>query len=216
MNFLAGFSLSWVDFVTVIVLAIGFVRGRKRGLSEELLDTVMWLAIVALGALFYRMLADLMASKPMFSRLTYHLAAYILIALVIKIVFLLMKRSFGQKLVESDMFGRAEFYLGMGAGMVRWTCMYIFALSMLHAPHYTEEELAQRLREVEYNYGSDFFPSVDKIQSEVFKASMTGKNLAKYAPQILMAPSDGSADSVRHENSMGKRREREIDSISRR
>src|SRR4051794_18633279 len=91
MNF-AGIPLSWIDFVTVIVLLVGFLRGRKRGLSEEILDTTMWIAIVALGALFYRTLADLMAMKPMFSRLTYCVSAYIVIALVLKIIFAIIKK----------------------------------------------------------------------------------------------------------------------------
>lgn len=212
MNF-TGITLSWVDFVTAIVLIIGFVRGRKRGFSEEMLDTAMWISIVVLGAFFYRTLGNLMAQKPWLSRLTYHLFAYILIALMLKITFVLVKKHLGEKLTESDMFGRAEFYLGMGAGMLRWTCMYLFALSLLHAPHYTEEELAQRKREVEYNYGSDFFPSVDKIQAEVFTVSLTGKNLQKYLPQMLMSPTDSSAEPLRNDNSMGKRREREVDSI---
>jgi len=212
MNF-AGISLSWVDFLTAAVLLVGFVCGRKRGLSEELLETVQWVAILVLGALFYRPLGDLMAQKPVLSRLTYYILAYILIALVIKITFVIIKKYFGQKLIESDMFGRAEFYLGMCAGMLRWSCMYIFALSLLHAPHYTEAELAQRMKEVEYNYGSDFFPSVDKLQTEVYQMSVTGKSLAKYLPQVLISPASSSSGPLRNENSMGKRREREIDSM---
>jgi uncharacterized membrane protein required for colicin V production len=212
MNF-AGIALSWVDFLTAAVLLIGFVRGRKRGLSEELLDTLQWLTILGVAAFFYRPLGDLMAKQPWLSQLTYYIIAYLLIALVIKLFFLMLKRQFGEKLVESDLFGRAEFYLGMGAGMVRWICMYVFVLSLLHAPHYSEAELAQRKRDVEYNYGSDFFPSVDKLQAEVFQVSVTGKNLAKYIPYVLMSGASGEAAALRNEHSMGKRREREIDSM---
>lgn len=212
MNF-AGIALSWVDFVTGAVLLIGFARGRKRGLSEELLDTVQWVAILGLATFFYRPLGNLMARQPWLSQLTYYILAYLLIALVVKIVFVMIKRQFGEKLVESDLFGRAEFYLGMGAGMLRWTCMYVFALSILHAPHYTEAELAQRKKEVEYNYGSDFFPSVDKLQAEVYQVSLTGKNLAKYVPYVLMSPTSGEATPLRNDQSMGKRREREIDNM---
>ncbi|HMJ88195.1 MAG TPA: CvpA family protein [Candidatus Acidoferrum sp.] len=206
-------SLSWVDFATAIVLLIGFLCGRKRGLSEELLDTVQWLAIIALGALFYRPLGNFMAHQPWLSQLTYYVLAYILIALLIKITFVFIKKSFGEKLIESDIFGRVEFYFGMLAGMLRWTCMYVFALSLLHAPHYSEAELAQRQKEVEYNFGSDFFPSIDKIQVEVYEVSVTGRNLQKYLPQVLISPTSGDATPIRHENSMGKRREREVDSI---
>src|SRR5258706_9302795 len=76
-----GFPISWVDFVTVIVVGIGFVRGRKRGLSEELLDVLQWIIIVVAGAFFYRTLGDLMNQKPLLSQLSFYLLSYILIAL---------------------------------------------------------------------------------------------------------------------------------------
>src|SRR5687768_17160322 len=120
---LGSMPISWVDFVTLIILCVGFVHGRKRGLSEELLDTIQWVAIIVAGAFFYHMLADLLNTRPLLSMTTYCVLSYIIIALVIKILFVLFKRRFGQKLVESDIFGRFEFYGGMGAGALRWTCM---------------------------------------------------------------------------------------------
>jgi hypothetical protein len=212
MNF-AGISLSWVDFVTAAVLLIGFIRGRKRGLSEELLETTQWVTILGIGVFFYRPLGDLMAQQPWLSRLTYYILAYILIAIVIKVVFLMIKRQFGEKLVESDLFGRCEFYFGMGAGVLRWSCMYLFVLSILHAPHYTEAEIEARRKEVEYNYGSDFFPGPHQLQAEVFKVSLTGKNVDKYLFFVLMSPTSGEATPLRNDNSMGRRREREIDNM---
>jgi len=45
--------ISWVDFLTLIVIFVGVVRGRKRGLSEELLDTIQWIGIIIAGAGIY-------------------------------------------------------------------------------------------------------------------------------------------------------------------
>lgn len=206
-----GFSVSWVDFVTLLVVCVGFVRGRKRGLSEELLDTVQWLIIVVAGAFFYHALGDLMSRKPLLSLLSYYLLSYILIAVSIKLVFMFFKKRLGQKLVESDIFGRFEFYGGMAAGSVRWLCMYLFVLSMLHAPYYTPEELAARKRAVDYNFGSDFFPSIDKIQAEVFKVSLTGKGADKFLSQLLIESTSSDAKALRGETSLAKRRERAVD-----
>lgn len=207
----ANIPISWVDFVTIIVVGIGFVRGRKRGLSEELLDTFQWISIVVAGAFFYRQLGDLMNQRPVLSPVTYYLLSYILIAMVVSLVFMFFKKRFGQKLVESDIFGRLEFYGGMLAGSTRWLCMYFFFLSMLHAPQYTPEELAQRKKEVDYNYGSDFFPSIDKIQAEVFAVSFTGKGAEEYLGQFLIDPTSQDAKPLRGENSLAKRRERAVD-----
>jgi len=212
MTFTTGsFPLSWVDFVTLLVLCIGFVRGRKRGLSEELLDTLQWIVIVVVGALFYRQLGDVINQRPVLSPVSYYLISYISIIVVTSSVFLFFKKRFGQKLVESDIFGRFEFYGGMGAGCVRWLCMYFVLLSMLHAPHYSEEELAQRKKDVEYNFGSDFFPSIDKIQAEVFTVSLTGQGAGKYLGQFLIDPSSSDSGPLRGENSMARRRERAVD-----
>jgi hypothetical protein len=205
--------ISWVDFVTLIVLLIGFARGRKRGLSEELLDTLQWVAIVVVGALCYRQLAALLAQKPLLSPAANNIFSYIAIALVLKIIFTLIKKRIGQKLIDGDVFGRFEFYAGMAAGMLRWSCMYFVLLSLLHAPQYTPEELAHRRKEVEYNYGSDFFPSIDKMQVTVFQNSLTGKNAAKYLGMWMIDPSTSSAAPLRNDNSMARRRERDIDAI---
>jgi uncharacterized membrane protein required for colicin V production len=206
-----GLPIGWVDFVTLLVVGIGFVRGRKRGMSEELLDVLQWIIIVVAGAFFYRTLGDLMNQRPLLSQLSYYLLSYILIALAVSLVFLFLKKRLGQKLVESDSFGVFEFYGGMAAGCVRWLCMYLFALSMLHAPYYSPEYLAQRAKEVDYNYGSDFFPAPCKIQASVFKDSLTGKGAEKYLGRFMMESTSGDAKALRGEDSLAKRRERAVD-----
>lgn len=210
---MGGLTVGWVDFVTILVICIGIVRGRKRGLSEELLDTLMWVIIVVAGAFLYRVMGNILIQKPILSLLTYYMLSYIVVALAVKSIFVLIKRKFGQKMVESDMFGRLEFYGGMGAGSVRFLCMYLFALSLLHAPHYSEEFFAKRAKEVDYNYGSDFFPHPCKIQVSVFQNSFTGKNAEKYLAILLIEQTDGSARSVRDDTSLAKRNERKIDAI---
>src|SRR6186713_161218 len=98
---MGGWTVGWVDFVTLLVICIGIVRGRKRGLSEELLDTTMWLIIVVAGALLYRTIGNVLIQKPILSLLTFYMLSYIAVALAVKIIFVLIKRKFGQKLVES-------------------------------------------------------------------------------------------------------------------
>ena len=212
-KFAGALTVGWVDFVTILVLCAGMMRGRKRGLSEEILDTTMWILILVAGAFLYRGLGDLMGQKPLLSRLTYYMLSYILIALGVKIVFTFIKQKFGAKIVESDMFGRMEFYGGMAAGSVRFACIYLFLLSLLHAPHYSAEFLAKRAKDVDYNYGSDFFPHPSKIQKAVFQDSFTGKNAEQHLPMLLIVQMDGNSKAIRDDNSMAKRNERKIDQI---
>ncbi len=212
-KYAGSLTVGWVDFVTILVICVGIMRGRKRGLSEELLDTTMWILILVAGGFYYRNLGDLMNQKPLLSKLTYYMLSYILIALGLKILFTFIKQKFGAKIVESDLFGRLEFYGGMAAGAVRFTCIYFFLISLLHAPHYSAEFLAKRAKDVDYNYGSDFFPHPSKIQKAVFNDSFTGKRAEQHFAKLLMEQMDGNSKAIRDETSMARRNERKIDQI---
>jgi hypothetical protein len=201
---MGSFTVGWVDFLALLVVCLGIVRGRKRGLSEELLDTTMWIIIILTAGFCYHNLGNLMSRKPFLSNLTYYMMSYILIALVIKIVFTLIKKKFGQKMVESDIFGRLEYY-----------GVFFFLVSLLHAPHYSEEFLAKRAIAVDYNYGSDFFPHPCKIQKAVFQNSFIGMNAEKHLAMLLIEQTEGNSKAIRDESSMGRRNERKIDAIMR-
>lgn len=212
-NTMLGLRIGWVDFLTVLVVLVGVVRGRQRGLSEEFLDTLQWVLILVACAFLYKGLSAVLQIKPMFSQLTYYVISYLLIAFAIKIVFLLLKKKFGQKFVESDMFGRMEFYGGMAAGAVRFTCVYFFLLSLLHAPHYSPEYWAKRAKEVDYNYGSDFFPAPCKIQRSVFENSFTGTRAKEFLAFLLIEQTSGESKALRDDKSLARRNERTIDAI---
>jgi uncharacterized membrane protein required for colicin V production len=212
-TFASGLAVGWVDFVLLLVIVVGILRGRKRGLSEEILDTAMWILILIAGAFLYRGLGDLLNQKPLLSKLSFYMLSYIIIALGIKTVFALIKSKLGAKVVESDVFGRLEFYGGMTAGAVRFTCIFVFLLALLHAPYYSPEFLAQRAKDVDYNYGSDFFPHPSKIQNAVFKDSFFGKNLEKHLGMLLIEQQDGSAKDYRDDSSLARRNENKIDAI---
>jgi uncharacterized membrane protein required for colicin V production len=209
------FTFSWVDLITVLVLVIGFVRGRKRGLSEEFLDVLQWGVIVTLSILFYRPVGDFMNQQRLVSQAMSYVFSILTIALVVKMIFSLFKRQLGQKIIDGDVFGRFEYYLGMLAGMVRWSCMYFLVLSMLHAPHYTKEYRVAKAKSDDYNWGTSIFPSVMSIQEEVFTRSLTGRNAEKYLASVLIAPSSIDSNQLRDDNSMGRRREREVDQLMR-
>ena len=182
MKVAGNLTVGWVDFLTILVICIGIVRGRKRGLSEEILDTIMWILILIASAFLYHGLGDLLSKKPLFSRLTYYMLSYMTIGLGVKFIFVLIKSKMGAKVAESDVFGRLEFYGGMAAGVVRFTCIYLFLFSLLHAPHYSAEFLAQRAKEVDYNYGSDFFPHPSKLHLQGIFHRQKHREVSRHPP----------------------------------
>jgi uncharacterized membrane protein required for colicin V production len=207
---LGKFTLTWFDLMVLGLVAYGIFRGRKRGMSEELLDVFQWLCIVVLGALLYSPLGKSLAHFAGFPLLLSNILAYAFVAIVIKFSFAAVKRSVGEKLVHSDAFGRFEYYLGMLAGSVRCLCILIFALSFLHAKYISDGERAATARMQAENFGSISFPTMGSLQQTVFYESHAGKFIKKHLREQLIQPTVGGGPAG---ESIARRRERDVDDV---
>ena len=207
---LGNFQLTWFDLVVLGLVAYGIFRGRKRGMSEELLDVFQWLCIVVLGALLYSPLGKAMARFAGFPLLLSNILAYAFVAITIKFTFSSVKRSVGEKLVHSDAFGRFEYYLGMMAGSLRCLCILIFALSFLHAKYISDAERAATAKMQADNFGSISFPTMGSLQQTIFYESHSGKFIKKHLKEQLIRPVASGGGSAPGE-SMAKQRQRDLD-----
>jgi uncharacterized membrane protein required for colicin V production len=179
---------NWFDLLLVVVLLMGLFHGRKRGMSEELLLFLQWVAIVLVSAALYQPLGDrLVASTPL-SHLTCYVIAYIALAILVAVAFLLFKRLFHGKLLGSDAFGRAEYYLGMAAGMTRFGCALLAGLALLNARAYTSEEIRAYQAYQNEVYGSEYFPGLQTLQANVFEKSLTGPLIRAHLGFLLIKP----------------------------
>ncbi len=179
------------DLVLIVVLLAGIYRGRKRGMSEELLSLFQWLAILFGCAFIYQPGADLLVqSTSMFNRLTCYLLAYVTVASLVCLVFLGIKRALGGKLLGSDIFGRAEYYLGMGSGLVRAGCMLLVALALLNARYFSPAEVGNAEKLQNDIYGSNFFPTLQSVQVSVFNKSLTGPWIKSNLGFLLISPTE--------------------------
>jgi len=177
------------DLALLVVLTAGILQGRKHGMSEELLSLFTWLAILFGCALLYQPGAELIGQfTSMFSRLTCYLIAYVCGAALIFLLFLGIKRALGGKLLGSDIFGRSEYYLGMGSGLVRFSCMLLAALALLNARYFSPKEVrAMEARDIDL-YGSTFFPGLHSLQATVFDRSLTGPWIKENLGFLLIEP----------------------------
>jgi len=188
---------NWFDLAVVTVLLLGIWRGQKNGMSGELLPLLKWLVILVVSAHSYEPLGRwIMANSP-FGLLTSYIAAYLLSALGVMAVFSLGKRWLGGKLVGSDVFGRAEYYLGMGAGMLRFACVLVAALALLNARLYSDAEVRAMQRFQREMYGSNFFPTLSTLQKEVFEASWIGPQVKRYCQSLLIRPTPPGGKDLR-------------------
>ncbi|HXS68874.1 MAG TPA: CvpA family protein [Candidatus Polarisedimenticolia bacterium] len=190
---------NWFDIAIICVLALGLQRGRKHGMSEELMLVMKWLAMIVACGLGYSVIGDVIADNTVFTKLAAYLMAYIVIALGISVAFLVIKKMTHGKLVGSDVFGSGEYYLGMIAGMVRYACILIFACAFLNAPLYTKSQIADDLKYQNDVYGSDFFPKLYSVQEDVFENSFVGAHIHNELGFLLIKSTARETKQVRKE-----------------
>jgi len=195
--------LDWFDIAILLVLAWGLQRGRKHGMSTEVMLVLKWITIIVVGAFTYNILGDVIADSTVFTRLSAYLMAYIGTALFITVVFLGIKKMAHGKLVGSDVFGSGEYYLGMMAGVVRYACILIFGLALLNAPLYTQSEIAADLKFQNDVYGSDFFPKLYNVQADVFKNSFVGPHIQNELGFLLIKGTPAERKEIHKEREVG-------------
>jgi uncharacterized membrane protein required for colicin V production len=166
------------DLILVVILALGIRAGRKKGMSGELYDLLKWLIVIAACSALYEQVANFMTGGVMgswfhFSRLTTFLVAYVAMLLVGTAFFHLLKEKVGAKLAGSDFFGRSEYFLGMGAGLLRYTCIVLAGLALLNARYFSPKEVKAMENFQNEWYGSNFFPTWQSAQAMVFQQSFT-------------------------------------------
>ncbi len=180
--------VNWFDLLVVIMILLGITRGRKHGMSEEMMITMQWLAIIFAGAYLYKPLGQALSESSPMSHLFCYIATYLTLAAAIKVAFVLFKKAIGGKLIGSNVFGSAEYYLGMVAGAVRFLCILIFSMSLLNAPYYSSQALAaSKAYDVDV-YGKQYFPTVSSVQEQVFKESLLGTQFKEHVPFLLITP----------------------------
>ena len=193
---------NWFDVALLLVVAFGFWRGRRNGMTKEFLPVSLWLAIVIGGALGYQPLGDLFIQqgyiksvfgKSITEQTAAYLSSYLIIVTVVFIVFSFIKRKLKPRLEGSNLFGSSEYYFGMVAGVLRYACMVIFALALLNAPYYSQADVMAAKAYNNRNFGGglagysgDFFPTISELQISVFKDSLTGPFLKDNLSVLLI------------------------------
>ena len=180
--------INWFDILVVVVLLVGYTRGRKQGMSKELLQVMKWLTVILVSAIGYEPLGEWLHTTVSLGKLASFIISYCFIAAFVLLLFTLLNETLGRKLACSDTFGKGEFYLAMLAGMLRFACILIVFLALLNARLYTTAEIKAMQKFQDDNYGSQFFPTLSSVQGEVFEESFVGPQIRKYASFLLIKP----------------------------
>lgn len=210
---LTKIHISWVDLAVVAILCVGLARGRKRGMSEELLDVFKWLIVVVAAGYFYAPIGNAISANSVFSLLTCNLLAYVVIGLLVTLVFAMLRRSVGRKLIGSDVFGGGEYYLGMMGGMIRYACVIVVVFSMINARHYSAEEIRQTAKFQQDNFGDISFPTLGSIQEEVVRNSLFGHVATRYLDSVILHSTAPQEKGLVRDGNIVKARERTVDQV---
>jgi hypothetical protein len=201
MNWTTNLPFNWFDIFVLIMLMVGYERGKRRGMSQESLAVTKWVALVMICAIAYEPLGMWFSTATGVGKLTSFLIAYGFVALLVALIFLGLTRTLGTKLKGSDTFGKAEFYLGIPAGVVRFACIILALLALLNARFYSTAEVKAMAKFQNDNYGSNFFPTLSAIQDDVFRGSFVGSQVNNHLDFLLIKPTPaigaGAAPSVR-------------------
>jgi uncharacterized membrane protein required for colicin V production len=188
---------NWFDLVLVAVLIMGIFRGRKRGMSEELMTVLQWVTIIIVCSIAYQPLGDWLTVVSLLNRLSSYVVAYLVTVVGVSLAFVLIKRLFHGKLIGSDAFGRGEYYLGMPAGMLRFGCVLLAGLALLNAPFYTPQQI-QAYKEYQMkNFDSEFFPGLQTLQADVFEESLIGPAIKKHLAFLLIKPTKSERKEIK-------------------
>lgn len=195
--------VNWFDVFVLLMLLIGYTRGKKNGMSQEALAVLKWIAVMLLPAIAYEPLGEWLAATARLGKLTSFLIAYVATAGLVAVIFIVVTGPLGEKLKGSDAFGKSEFYLAKPAGMLRFACIVIVLLALLNARYYSTAEVRAAKKYDQDNYGSSFFPHLYAVQDDVFKNSFIGSQVHEHLGFLLIkstpALSGASAPAKRKE-----------------
>jgi hypothetical protein len=180
--------INFFDCLLVALLVAGAIRGRKQGISQDLFRCLKWLFLLFGCALVYGPIGSAVCTAGFFDLLSAFLLAYLGVALLIFLACSMIERNLAPKLVGSDAFGRSEYYLGMGSGVIRYACMVLVGLAVLNAREFTPAETKAIERSQVEVYGSTLFPTLRNIQAAVFESSFSGACIKNYLSFLLIQP----------------------------
>jgi uncharacterized membrane protein required for colicin V production len=190
---------NYVDVIILVLLIVGIFRGRKRGMSEEILTFTQWLIIIFVGGWIYRPGGQLLSQMAPFSMLTCYVIVYVLFAIAVKLIFSQIQRACGEKLLGSNFFGVSEYYLGMLAGMIRFACVILMVMALFNARLITDQERTETARMQSKNFEGISFPTFGSIQQSILFESFTGKQVKEHLDFVLIESTALKATPLRRD-----------------
>jgi uncharacterized membrane protein required for colicin V production len=182
---------NWFDLAILAILAFGIFRGRKNGMTKELVPTLQWIVLVVACGLGYALVGQIFINTLAWKQTASYITGYLCIAFVVYLIFSSLKRVLEPRLAGSNFFGSNEYYLAMLAGLIRFACILIVGLAFLNATSYSQADIIQKQN---YNkrwyggglYSGNYVPDLQTVQESVFKDSFAGPHIKDWLGVLLI------------------------------
>ncbi len=108
---LDNLPFGWFDVAVVLILAFGLFRGRKNGMTKEILPTLQWIITIIACGFGYQTVGQMILNISGWDKLVDYILGYLILTFVVYLLFVLVKKIFMPRLTGSNFFGRSEYYL---------------------------------------------------------------------------------------------------------
>jgi uncharacterized membrane protein required for colicin V production len=187
-DIISAVHINYFDLAVVIWLIVGIFRGRKHGMSQELLPLVQWIAVIVATSFLYLPLARLMVQRLGLTLLPCALLSYVFIGCFVYALLGKLKKKLDDTFQEGDYFGDGEYYLGMVSGVIRFACILVAGLALLNSRIVTKAEREATVKMQAQAFESIQFPTFGEVQNVILLESGTGNLVRAYLPHFLIAP----------------------------
>jgi len=185
-----GISFQWFDLVAVTLIFVGVFHGRKNGMSQELFNTLKWLIMMALAPLLYQPLGKLLLKVAPLKAMYVYVGSFVLIAAIVKLALGSVRKKIKDKMSGSDVFGSAEYPLGMLAGTFQYSCLVVMIVACLNAKYVDEKALQAQDSAQREAMGEKFIATPGNLHKDAM-TSIAGQFIKKYFKNQLVKPVDG-------------------------
>jgi len=186
---------NWFDLVVLAMLMAGMIRGRMRGMSEELLPLLQWLSILFVGAYTNEPAGRFLHTFSALPLVYCRLAVYLFAAVLLKWIFTALKHVMGDRLLTANAFGKGEYFFGTFAGAARFGCMVLMCLALLHAFYVPETRKPVAAKPLESDTGFLDSWSPESVKQAALSRSFVGPVVRQHLSTLLLKPEAPPAPS---------------------
>ncbi len=130
---LLGVSVGWFDPLLLLLLALGFWRGRLNGAAREHFAAGQWFLVAVGGGLMSRALGGLMVKWLGVTFFAAGIFGYVVGGGVVLIVAAVLRTYHADEMLDAAFFAKAEPAAGGVFGALKCFCLLTIALAFVHA-----------------------------------------------------------------------------------